>query len=128
MYDKRTIIKAVIAFLVIAALGLFSKVYPAFEGTIISYKLSGLFYVTDLCLLIFLIFPGHLKMLYALMAFFITSIIEFLQLWNPEFLMNIRSTFLGHTILGSSFDWLDFPWYIAGAALGWLLLKWIDKE
>jgi hypothetical protein len=27
--------------------------------------------------------------------------------------------------LGSTFSWLDFPWYLAGAIIGWGLLQWI---
>ncbi|MFO8234096.1 MAG: DUF2809 domain-containing protein [Bacteroidales bacterium] len=128
MYTKKATIKAIIAFVIITALGLFSKLYPAFEGTFVSYKLSGLFYVIDLALLIFLLIPGHLTFLYALIAFFITSIIEFLQLLHPDFLVNIRETFLGHTVLGATFSWADFPWYIAGTVLSWLLLKWVVRE
>jgi hypothetical protein len=46
--------------------------------------------------------------------------LEFLQLWRPPLLQAVRSTFLGHALVGSSFAWSDFPYYGAGtlAAVG----------
>jgi hypothetical protein len=45
-------------------------------------------------------------------------------LWHPPFLEVLRSNFIGRTILGSSFNWTDFPYYLVGSGLGyiWLLL------
>jgi len=48
-----------------------------------------------------------------------TCALEFLQLWHPPFLEWARSFFVGRTILGSSFDWADFPYYFVGSAAGY---------
>ncbi len=128
MLTQKSRIITIILIVLIAALGVALKIIPSFEGTWISNNLAGLFYVTELALIIFLIFPGNPSFVYALVAFFLTSIIEFFQLWHPEFLVSIRSTFIGHTIFGSCFSWLDFPLYLGGALLGWLLLRWLDPE
>jgi hypothetical protein len=125
---KVALLKAVVLVVIIAGLGFFSKLYPPFEGTWIANHLAGLFYVTEVCLVIYIVFPSHSSSIYALIAFFLTAIIEFFQLWDPSFLMSIRGTFIGQTILGSSFNWLDFPLYLGGALLGWALLRWIIKE
>jgi len=39
----------------------------------------------------------------------------------------IRSKFIGATILGTSFSWLDFPHYIIGCFFGWFLIKYIHQ-
>jgi hypothetical protein len=57
-----------------------------------------------------------------------TCLIEFVQLWQPPWLQNIRSCLLGAALLGTSFSWWDFPAYFVGAFLGWLLLRWIAAE
>jgi hypothetical protein len=54
--------------------------------------------------------------------------LEFIQLWHPTFLEFLRSNFIGRTILGTSFNWSDFPYYLAGCAIGWLLMKFLQKH
>ena len=49
--------------------------------------------------------------------------LEFLQLWHPPLLEAARSTFLGAAILGTTFDWTDFPYYFAGSGIGWFWLN-----
>ena len=48
---------------------------------------------------------------------------EFLQLWQPEWLMEFRATPFGAALLGSSFTWSDIPPYFIGGALGYLVLR-----
>ena len=55
-------------------------------------------------------------------VFAVTCALEFLQLWHPAFLETLRATFLGRALLGTTFVWLDFPHYVLGCALGYLLL------
>ncbi|MFP4620785.1 MAG: DUF2809 domain-containing protein [Bacteroidales bacterium] len=128
MPERRPLIKALVLIVVIAALGVLAKLIPNGGAIWISHQLAGLFYVTELSLIFFLFFPEHFIFLLVLAAFLITSLVEFIQLWHPAFLEPVRSTLLGHTIIGSTFSWLDFPWYIGGAVLGWFLLKWVRKN
>ncbi len=58
----------------------------------------------------------------------VTCILEFLQLWHPPILEWLRSDFIGRSILGSWFDWNDFPYYFAGSALGWLWLRALGQD
>jgi hypothetical protein len=53
----------------------------------------------------------------------VTCCLEFLQLWRPPVLEVIRGTLAGRLILGTTFDWADFPAYFLGALLSWLLLR-----
>ncbi len=125
MRDRNTVIKTIVFIVLVAALGVVSKMLPAWEGTWVSNHLAGAFYVVELSLILYLFFPEHFSVLLVTFAFLLTSLVEFFQNWHPAFLEPFRSTFVGHTILGSTFSWLDFPWYIAGAFIGWLLLQWI---
>ncbi|PSB24873.1 DUF2809 domain-containing protein [Stenomitos frigidus] len=46
--------------------------------------------------------------------------LECLQLWHPPFLEAARATLPGRLVLGTTFNWLDFPPYFVGSWLGWL--------
>ncbi len=52
-----------------------------------------------------------------------TCAIELLQLWHPPFLQAARATLAGQLLLGSTFAWSDFPYYLAGAVLGYFLAR-----
>jgi hypothetical protein len=63
-----------------------------------------------------------------MVAFLVTSALEFLQLWRPGWLQSIRATLLGRLALGTSFAWSDFPPYAAGAALAWIVIPYIGSR
>ncbi len=50
-------------------------------------------------------------------VFAITCGLEFLQLWHPPILEQIRSTFIGRASLGTTFSWWDEPHYVLGCVL-----------
>ena len=50
-------------------------------------------------------------------ALFISYIVEFGQLYRAPWIVSIRSTTIGHLILGSDFAWADLAAYTLGAAL-----------
>ena len=58
-------------------------------------------------------------------VFVFTSLLEILQLWHPWWLEQIRSTFLGRTLIGTTFSWWDFPHYAAGCGIGWIWIRHI---
>ena len=127
MPERRPLVKTLVLIVLIAALGFLAKLIPNGGAIWISNHLAGLFYVTELSLILFLFFYEHFIFLLVLVAFLLTSLVEFTQYWHPDFLEPMRSSFIGHTIIGSTFSWLDFPWYVGGAILGWLLLRWVRK-
>jgi Protein of unknown function (DUF2809) len=51
-----------------------------------------------------------------------TCAIEFLQLYQPDWLQALRRTLPGRLVLGNQFSWADFPAYVVGslAGVGWL--------
>ena len=55
-------------------------------------------------------------------VFAATCAVEFLQLWQPAWLQQIRSTLPGKFVLGTTFSWWDFPAYLVGSIVGaWML-------
>jgi len=58
----------------------------------------------------------------------VTCCLEFLQLWHPVWLEACRRTLAGRLLLGTTFEWTDFPPYFVGAALGWALLRALRKN
>jgi hypothetical protein len=56
-----------------------------------------------------------------------TCCLEFLQLWHPLWLEACRRTIPGRLLLGTTFEWMDFPPYFIGAALGWMMLRVLRK-
>ena len=59
----------------------------------------------------------------ALIVLVVTCALETLQLWHPDFLEAIRSTFIGATLIGNSFSWLDLLHYVFGALASTGLLE-----
>lgn len=45
--------------------------------------------------------------------------LEFLQLWQPHWLTQFRSTRLGAALLGTTFTWMDLPPYFIGGVMGY---------
>ena len=59
----------------------------------------------------------------ALGVFAFSCAVEFLQLWQAPFILEIRATWPGRVILGTTFNGWDFPPYALGCFLGWIVLR-----
>lgn len=64
----------------------------------------------------------------AIAVFVLTCGLEVLQLWQPPVLQAIRATFLGRTLLGTTFSLWDFPHYGLGCGLTWLGLRYLSRK
>ena len=117
----------ILSLIVIVPIGFLTKYYQGPAQDWLNNSLGGFFYEIFWCLVFFFIFlkTGSLKI--AIWVFIITCALEFLQLWHPPFLQIIRATFVGKTVLGTSFTWTDFPYYLAGSFAGFLWLKGIKN-
>jgi hypothetical protein len=62
----------------------------------------------------------------AIAVFLVTCILEILQLWHPPILESVRSTFLGVTLIGNSFSWLDMVHYTIGLVISAWLLRFLS--
>ena len=108
-----------LSILIVVPVGFSSKFYRGPASEWVNNSLGGTFYVIFWCLVVFFFAPYWQPHRIAAGVLAATCTLEFLQLWHPPFLEMMRSHFLGRTILGSSFDWMDFPYYFLGAAVGW---------
>jgi len=124
----RGLLPALLSLLVIVPLGLYSKFYQGPGAHWVNDSLGGVFYEIFWCLVIFLGCRRARPVRIAGIVLAGTCALEFLQLWHPAWLESLRGYFLGRTLLGTSFTWLDFPYYLAGSGLGWLWLRWLQGK
>lgn len=90
---------------------------------------AAIFYEIFWCLAAFFFFTARRNIpVIAAAVFIITCILETLQLWHPPLLETVRSVPPGAWLIGSSFDWLDFPHYVLGSGLGWVIMRMIDRK
>ena len=116
------------AILVITPLGFYSKFYTGPASAWVNNSLGGVLYVIFWSLVFSLLFYRSRPQKIVVSVFLVTCALEVLQLWHPPFLETIRSTFIGITLLGNSFSWLDLVHYLAGAALGFLILTGLQRH
>jgi hypothetical protein len=108
--------------LVLIPLGFLTKFYHGPLETWVNNSLGGVLYVIFWSLVVFFFFPAATPYKITGTVFIVTSMIEALQLWHPPFLEAVRSTRIGVTLIGNSFAWLDFPHYLLGSLLAYLLI------
>lgn len=74
------------------------------------------------------LFPRLPLMKCALGVFAFSCGVEFLQLWQAPFIQEIRSTWPGRVILGTTFNRWDFPPYALGCGIGWIVLRFLRRR
>ena len=111
----------VLALLVLVPLGLWTNT-PEIRVAL-NHSVAGALYVVFFCWLSHLAWPKCPAWQKASWVFGVTCALEVTQLWHPPFLDAIRSTFLGAALIGSTFVWMDFPYYLAGALFGFWTMR-----
>lgn len=87
---------------------------------------GGIPYVVFWVLFCFMLLPYRRWILpICVVATSFTCLLEFLQLWQPTWLMQFRATAFGAALLGSGFTWDDFPPYLLGGVLGYAILCFV---
>ncbi|MEM9119605.1 MAG: DUF2809 domain-containing protein [Cyanobacteria bacterium P01_F01_bin.56] len=120
-YRRRLLLS--IAFIV--PFGLVTKFYPGPGQAWLNDAFGGIPYEIFWMLLVAVMWPRLRPGAIALMVLLTTCVLEFLQLWQPDWLQAIRATLPGRLVLGNTFTWGDFPYYAIGCCLGWLWLRWL---
>nr|WP_315149487.1 DUF2809 domain-containing protein [uncultured Flavobacterium sp.] len=65
----------------------------------------------------------------AVLAILFCFAIEFLQLYDAQWMLEIRKTTLGHYVLGQGFLWSDLGYYTLGIIMAfWMDLNWVRKK
>jgi hypothetical protein len=117
-----------LAIIIIIPLGLVSKFYKGPLDSWLNNYSGGIFYEIFWILLVILINPKIPPSIATIWVFMITALLEFMQLWHPPFLEAIRSTLIGRLLIGTTFDWWDFPHYILGCTITWLGLTTLKNQ
>lgn len=74
------------------------------------------------------IYPRFNPCKLAAVNFILDVLIELSQLYSTPLLNSIRAFFIGRTILGNGFDYLDFFYYIIGNMFAICLYKIINRK
>ncbi|PIS27783.1 MAG: DUF2809 domain-containing protein [Candidatus Marinimicrobia bacterium CG08_land_8_20_14_0_20_45_22] len=117
----------ILIILVITPIGFATKSYEGIGERWMHNYGGAILYEIFWCLILFLVFQKLRPYLNALYVFISTSILEIAQLWHPPFLVAIRSTYLGRTILGTTFVWVDFLYYLIGSLIGYFMLIVLNR-
>ena len=115
-------LRIAVAIPITVAVGLGSKFYSGPGADWANNSLGGVFYEVFWQLAVLFCLPRVSIRRIALGVFIATCGLEFLQLWQAPFLEALRANFFARTVLGSTFAWSDFPYYVIGSVLGWALL------
>ena len=120
--------RTLISLCLVSLLGLAAKFYSGPAARWANNSLSGVFYEIFWCLVLALLFRRLPAATIAGTVFAITCLLECLQLWHPPFLQFLRSNFWGRALLGDTFAWSDFAYYLGGSAVGWIWVKWLRAD
>jgi Protein of unknown function (DUF2809) len=101
-----------LAIFVVILVGLGSRHYPQLG----KYPGDALWTIVVFLLLGFAL-PRVSTLKVTALALFISYAVEFAQLYRAPWLVGIRSTTIGHLILGSDFGWGDLAAYTIGALI-----------
>jgi len=104
--------------------GFLTKAYRGPLQEWVGDSLGGVLYEMFWIWLFSLVFPRWRTWAIVVSVLAATSLLEAGQLWHPAFLESIRRSFIGRTLIGTSFSWLDFPHYLLGCAIG---AAWIGR-
>lgn len=112
-------------FAAVALLGTMAKFYPGPGSDWLNNSFGGVPYMLLWMALVAMIWPHLAPGWVALGVLAATCLLEVLQLWQPAWLQALRATLPGRLLLGNTFSPSDFWYYIAGAGLGWGMLRWL---
>jgi Protein of unknown function (DUF2809) len=121
-------IALLVSLTLITVLGFWSKFYRGIGQELLNNSLSSIPYEIFWILLIVFLFPKVSPRLAAIAIFLVTSGFEVLQLWQPAWLQAIRATLPGRLLLGNSFTWSDFFFYLIGCAIGWIWVEILHRK
>jgi hypothetical protein len=117
-------ISIILILLILVPLGLSTKFYHGPGNTWVQLYAGDIFYPMFWFFIGMLLFPRTHPVTMSIFIFFFSTAVEFSQLLNGGVLTLLRRSFLGRTLVGTSFVWLDILYYLIGSLLA-LLLYWL---
>lgn len=128
MTHKKERVSLIFYMVLLLSVGIASKIYKGPGFAFIHNKLGGVLYVMFWVLLFKAIFFSW-KPIYISAGVMLASCgIEFSQLLSWESLEWIRNSFIGMTLIGHSFNFVDMIYYGLGAIISYYLLKGMEKK
>ena len=130
-FDKlsKARIKIFVLLLIITPLGFLCKFYSGPISSWINNSIAGLLYEIFWIFVALFFLPKRKYIIKIVFwVFLTTSLLELLQLWHSWVLEQIRATFIGRSLIGTSFVWWDFLYYALGCLIGWYLAKFVLKS
>jgi hypothetical protein len=124
----RVRIRALVCAALLVPLGIGSKLYTGPLEDWVRDSAGGFLYVMFWVFAVLAAAPRLHAGAVCVGVFLVTSALEFLQLWHPPFLTAVRSTFLGHALLGSTFAASDFLYYAAGCLAAYALCRRVSAS
>jgi len=114
----------ILSLLIVTSAGFLFKFYSGPAKHWFNNYFAGVLYEIFWCLVLLFFWPNKKYITrIAIEVFSFTSLLEILQLWHPWILQQIRFTFIGRTLIGTTFSWWDFPHYILGCIIGWFWMR-----
>lgn len=114
---------ALVGLAILVPLGFGLKFYPGPGRAWFNNSLGGTAYVIFWCLACFVAWPRRRAVNPIVIGVFaVTCLLEALQPVSNPVLDRIRDTFLGRALIGTTFVWSDYVYYVLGAVLGRLWL------
>jgi len=113
---KNNRIQCFISILIVISLGITSRKttgVPTFFGDVL--------YAVMVYYVVRMVFIRSSKQKTALLALSFCFCIEFFQLYQAEWMLEIRNTTLGHYVLGQGFLWSDLGFYTLGIAIAFIV-------
>jgi hypothetical protein len=100
----------------VIALGLASRKYPLFPAFLGKYP-GDAFWAMMVYFALTVIKPNARVLMVGIVSLAISCLDEFSQMYQVQWLNSIRSTTIGHLILGTMFSWNDILAYLVGIAI-----------
>jgi hypothetical protein len=130
--NRRYLTRRLLALMIAAAVGCFGlwlwRCYRGPGRIWLNYYATAAIYEIFWCLFVFSVWPRRRRIgVIVVVVFLVTCGLEFMQLWQPAFLQDVRSTLLGAAVIGTDFAWWQFPHYILGCLVAWLLLCLLSR-
>ena len=116
-----------VSLFVIVPLGMGSKWYVGPAAKWVNNSISGVFYEILWCLLILLVLVRGRPWIIATAVFIVTSVLEIMQLSDHLWLRLIRSSSIGKALIGTTFTWSDFTYYLLGCGLALFWMRTIQR-
>lgn len=112
--------------LLVIVLGLLSRRFPQFLPAALGKSPGDALWALMVFLGLGFLFPRGSTLLLAAAAVAFSFAVEFSQLYHAPWIDDVRSTFIGHLVLGSGFLWADLLAYTVGVGVG-ALAEWLLK-